>query len=126
MILPSKIVWKDNVYNQYAINHKEEDMLMARDIIKEKYEEYLKAFDHVMEGHTVYITNMIITHKENFDKYCKWLFDILFELEQRIAISNYDDYQKRIFGFMSERLLNVWIANNELKVREERAFIVEF
>lgn len=107
VILPSKIVWRETVYNQYAINHKEKDMLVVREIIKEKHEKYLKAFDYVMEGHTVYITNMIITHKNIFDRYCEWLFDILFEVERRIDISNYDDYQKRVFGFMSERLLNV-------------------
>ena len=125
VILPPKILWKETVYNQYAINHKEEDMVVVREVIKEKYEEYLRAFDHVMDGHTAYITNMMITHKEILNKYCEWLFDILFEVERRIDISNYNDYQKRVFGFVSERLLNVWIANNELKVREEEAFIVE-
>ena len=59
---------------------------------------------------------MIITRKNIFDDYCKWLFDVLFEVEKRVDISDRDDYQKRIFGFLSERLIKVWLIKNEYKV----------
>ena len=61
---------------------------------------------------------MFISSKKIFDDYYKWLFDILFELEKRVDISNYDDYNKRIFGFMSERLFNVWIIKNNINIKE--------
>ena len=50
----------------------------------------------------------------------KWVFTILFELEKRIDISNYDNYQARVFGFLSERLFNVYIENkkNNLNIHE--------
>jgi hypothetical protein len=48
-------------------------------------------------------------HKPLFDAYCAWLFDILFELEKRLDISTYSDYDKRVFGFVSERLLDVYL-----------------
>ena len=35
---------------------------------------------------------MFIARKELFDAYYTWLFDILFELEQRTSIKDYDDY----------------------------------
>ena len=61
---------------------------------------------------------MFIAKKEIFDEYYKWLFDILFELEKRTDVSNYDDYSKRIIGFFAERMMTVWVLKNNLKVKE--------
>lgn len=52
--------------------------------------------------------NMFITKNSTFEEYSNWLFDILFEVERRVKISSYAD-QARIFGYMSERLLNVFV-----------------
>lgn len=60
--------------------------------------------------------NMFICGKELFDEYSKWLFDILFEVEKRVTIST-DPIQARIFGYMSERLLNVFVHHNRLRVK---------
>lgn len=61
---------------------------------------------------------MFVMKKELFDEYCAWLFDILFELEKRIDISRYDAYQARVFGFLGERLFNVWLEKKKLKIKE--------
>lgn len=58
--------------------------------------------------------NMFIMNREDFNAYCSWLFEILEEVERRVDISHYSASQQRIFGYMSERLMNVWlIANNK-------------
>ena len=69
----------------------------------------------------------IITKKHLFDEYMQWLFNILFTLEKRIDISNYDSYQKRVYGFLSERLFNVWIEKNKdrLKIKETTVIFLE-
>ena len=60
---------------------------------------------------------MFISSKKIYDEYYNWLFDILFELEKRTDTSNYDNYNKRLYGFMSERLFNVWLNHHkELKI----------
>ena len=51
------------------------------------------------------------------DEYCQWLFEILFELEKRIDISSYTALEARIYGFLSERLLNVWVHKHKLKTK---------
>ena len=60
---------------------------------------------------------MMFCKADIYNSYCEWLFDILFTLEPRIDLSQLNDYQKRLFGFLSERLLNVWIIKNEISVR---------
>ena len=61
---------------------------------------------------------MFVMKKQLFDEYCSWLFSILFELEKRIDISGYNQYEARVFGFISERLFNVWLEKQQLKVKE--------
>ena len=61
--------------------------------------------------------NMFVMSSEKTSEYCHWLFSILFELEQRIDITQHDNYQKRVFGFIAERLFNVWILYNQLNVK---------
>lgn len=53
---------------------------------------------------------------EDFDKYCGWLFAVLGEVEPLIPYQHYNTYQKRVIGFMAERLLNVYVRKNKLKV----------
>ena len=56
--------------------------------------------------------------KEFFDQYCEWLFDVLFELENRLDISTYNKNDSRVFGFVSERLLDVWIETNHYSYKD--------
>lgn len=123
--LHSGVTPSENLWNHYGACHYEKDLKTVRDIIEEKYPEYLDAFDFSMHCNLMTLGNMIITRKEIFDQYCEWLFDILFEAERRIDISEYDDRQKRIFGFLSERLLRIWLLNQHLKIREEDLINVE-
>ena len=117
IILPEKYVLNEyNVKSHYETFHHIKDLLCCRDVINEKYPEYIPAFDEVMEYKTIYYANMMVAKRDLFNKYCEWLFNVLFEVEKRSDISDYDDYQKRIFGFLSERLLNVFVRHNELKV----------
>ena len=57
----------------------------------------------------------VLCEKRMFDEYCEWLFNILFEVENRTDISNYDSYNKRLYGFLSERLINIWVMQTKFK-----------
>ena len=65
-----------------------------------------------------HICNMFIMRREQLDAYCTWLFDILFEAEKRLDLSSYNDNDRRVFGFLGERLLDVWIRRNGLETLE--------
>lgn len=86
-------------------------------IIKNKYPHYTITFDEYFSQNRTVLFNMMFCKSELFDEYCSWLFDILFDLEQHINIENLNDYQKRLYGFLSERLLNIWIRYNKLNVK---------
>lgn len=105
-------------YSQYVHAHHAEDLEITRAIIKEKYPEYLLAYDMSMKKTYGHRFNMFIMKRDKFDAYCSWLFDILFELETRLDISKYSQNDARVFGFVSERLLDVWLNTNRIRYVE--------
>lgn len=62
--------------------------------------------------------NMFIMSRENVNNYCKWLFDILFEVEKRLGDKEYDAFQARYPGRLSELLFDVWMNKNGLNYKE--------
>ena len=118
VILPRKRnYFIESIYSHYQHAHHIEDLDLTRDVIIELQSEYLESFDAVMQGRKLHLYNMFVMSSEKASEYCHWLFSILFELEQRIDITQYDNYQKRVFGFIAERLFNVWILYNQLNVK---------
>lgn len=105
-------------YSQYAHAHHAVDLDTTRQIIEEKHPDYLTAFDECMKKRGCHIFNMFIMSRDVFEKYCSWLFDILFELERRLDISTYSDNDSRVFGFVAERLMDVFLETNKVKYKE--------
>lgn len=121
LILPERIYWPNHTvmeqYHAVGIGHLE-DLQTTRDVISEIEPGYLEAYDRVMASHSAYYYNMLVTRQELFNEYASWLFRILFEVEKRVDISSYDNQEARIFGYISERLLNVWVLKHQLSVKE--------
>ncbi|CAM2761105.1 DUF4422 domain-containing protein [Hathewaya histolytica] len=119
IVLPKKRnYYIETIESHYKNAHHIKDLEETKEIISEIYPDYISSFDKVMKWKKLHLYNMFVMDKEGFDKYCEWLFNILFELEKRVDISSYDNYQKRIYGFLSERLFNVWIVKNKKMVCE--------
>ena len=108
----------ESIYSHYQHAHHVKDLNCTREIISELHPEYITSFDAIMQGRKIHIYNMFVMSSENTSEYCQWLFPILFELEKRIDITQYDNYQKRVFGFIAERLFNVWLVHHQLKFCE--------
>ena len=105
-------------HTQYAHAHHAKDLDTAREVISERFSEYLPAFDRVMRRTWGHRFNMIVARWEVLDRYCSWLFDILGELEQRLDLTGYSAYDRRVFGFIAERLLDVWLETERPRYRE--------
>ena len=115
----------ESVYSHYQHAHYIKDLEAARAVIADKYSDYLNSFDSVMQGKILHLYNMFVIKKSLFEEYCHWLFTILFELEKKIDVSTYDSYQKRVFGFIAERLFNVWLQKNNIKLKEVEVVSLE-
>lgn len=119
IILPKKRhYWIETREAQYAHAHHPEDLRCVEEILAEKYPDYLADWQWMLNTRSGHICNMFIMRKELFDAYCGWLFDILFEAERRLDIGSYSDKDRRVFGYLAERLLDVWIRKNRLGYTE--------
>ena len=57
--------------------------------------------------------NMFIMKRSLFNKYCEYIFPILFDLVDKIDLSNVDGYQYRQLAFIAERITSYWITRYE-------------
>lgn len=113
IILPKKRnYWIETNYSHYVHAHRSEPIDAAKKVISEKYPEYLDSFNETMNRKKGHILNMFIMKRDDFDSYCSWMFDILAEVDQLVDTTSYSSYQKRFLGFVSERLLDVWVETN--------------
>ena len=118
-ILPKKRnYFIETNYSQYVHAHHAIDLETTRQIIDERYPAYLAAYDRTMKRTSGHRFNMFVMRRDLVDRYCIWLFDVLFELERRLDISSYSAYDARVFGFVSERLLDVWLETNGVRFAE--------
>lgn len=104
--------------SQYLHAHHKEGLEETENVIREFYPEYLKSFNTVMKRRSGHRFNMFIMSKSLLNDYCEWLFGILFRVEKRVDISSWNQSEQRVFGYLSERLLDVWIDKNNLSYKE--------
>lgn len=126
IVVPKKRVLSISLKQAYCSIHSCEDLKLLEELIrKTQPQKYIMAYDKVMRyGNKISCYNMFLMKWEMFDEYCKWLFDLLFAYEKCVDVSHYTDYQKRLFGFISERLFNVYIEANHLRIIERPVMLL--
>ena len=117
-VLPVQRKFKYSVKEHYSRYHDINDLVLIEKILNENYQEYIESYNTVLKGNTMFANNMFILKWDMFDELMEWLFSILFKFEEEINLDEYKDYQERIFGFLSERLITVWIHHNNIKYKE--------
>lgn len=125
-ILPTKRKYIiETLYSHYKHSHKIMPLDQTRIIIEKKYPMYLNSFDRIMNRRSAHMFNMFVMKYEYFDAYCEWLFSILFELQDKIDISGYNKQEARVFGYISELLLDVWLEENNVSYKEIPVMFME-
>ncbi len=124
-ILPKKQKYYiENLYDHYAHTHDVAHLEVIRNILSEQ-PEYLPEFDKLKKRTSAHMFNMFIMRKDIFDSYCEWLFKILFTAEEKIDISELSSFDARLFGRLSELLLDVWINTNKIPYSEVPVIYME-
>ncbi len=114
----------DMIY-QYTTSHPASSIFALLQVLSER-DHYLgkAAYEYFRSAGHAHWNNLFVTKWPIFDQYCSFLFDILFELESRLNLP-VCTYQRRVFAFLSERLLNFWVWFNELSVAEVEWCLIE-
>ena len=117
IILPRPEPLRESAWQEFCLHSGfEQDLLRTRQAVAAVDPLMLPAFDRVMAGRQLHLYNMLIAPAAEFDAYCRWLFAVLTQVEADTDLTGYTPYQQRLYGFLGERLLNVWVAHRGLKV----------
>lgn len=126
VLLPRREILRESAYAEFCLHSgQEKDLVSLRQAIEAVDPTVLPAYDRVMAGNRLHLYNMLITSGGEFDAYCAWLFAVLGKLEESVDMTGYTPYQQRLYGFLSERLLNVWVVHRGLKVKEMKVYNTE-
>ena len=113
-------------YQAYLDCGREKDLAATEAAIAELCPEYLPAFESEFKKSAGnYPANMMICSKERMDSYCSWLFSILEHVETHTSLEGYSAQEARIYGYLSERLLGVWLKTRNLRVKQLRVLNTE-
>jgi lipopolysaccharide biosynthesis glycosyltransferase len=105
-----------SLFDHYAFapHHYKNDLNITREVIADLYPGDVDAFDRVMDSDSGYFTNIFLLRRYLFESYCEWLFAILFEVERRVDLTNYSSQARRIYGYLGERLFNIFMESHFL------------
>lgn len=123
LVMPINVVMTHSLRRNYERNHYAEHYKALEKTIREDFPEYCESFRAVLEQtNRLPPYNMFLTRWDCFDRYCTFLFDVLQKLQSQIRLPE-DSGQHRIFGYMSERLLAVFIHHHKLRAKECPLFV---
>ena len=117
IILPFKVRMPADLKTQYLLTQPEDDWKIMCDVLKDMYPDYYKSAIKIFHRKCLIPYNMFISTHEIIDKYCEWLFPLLFKIEEKLDFTDRTEYQKRACGFMGELFLTLYVIHNDLKIK---------
>lgn len=103
---------------QYVHAHGRAGLDVLRHVLAQKAPEYLPAFETSMKRTSGHCFNIFVMRRDLADAYCQWMFDILFEVEREMRRSMPQEITPRLFGFISERMMDCWLETNGYVYKE--------
>lgn len=91
---------------------------ISDNIFESFYPQDMKIYRLVMKRKYAHLLNMMICRKKVVDRYCEWLFPLLEGIEEQVERRYPESEQERMLGLLAERLLDVWVLKEKLRVKE--------
>lgn len=124
-ILPRHMECEGSYYHHFGMSHSCKDLDAVGRALKRIYPSYGAAYDQAMEGSVYYWGNLVVTSLPVLKAYAEWLFQIFVEASEEIDVSGYDDYHRRVYGFLSEQMFYVFALANGLNCCEAAVGVSE-
>jgi hypothetical protein len=93
--------------------HHEKDLKLVEQIVQERCPEYVDAMERYLSEMGCYFGNIFIMQRHVFQDYCSWLFPILEEFDRCADVSHYGLQEKRVDGYLAERLLGIYRTKHQ-------------
>lgn len=124
IVVPDKRKYYIETNEQHYLHaHPREQFDVAKQVIAEIFPEYIKGWNILMNRTWAHMFNMFVMKKEYFDEFCTWWFSVMFEVERRLDISNWETKERR--WFIDELLLDVWLETKGYKYKEVNVDFLE-
>lgn len=112
--------------SHYLHAHEHAPFETMRKVIQEDYPGYAESFETVMQRTWAHMFNMFIMKQAPLNEYCTWMFDVLAKVEAQTNLTGYSVYEQRVYGFLSELLLDVWLDQHpEYRTTEVKYVFME-
>lgn len=116
VILIRPVIEKINIGLRLQCFTSLDDFIIFIKCINKLFPEYIKDCKYVLDNNKFSPYNMFIMRKDEFDKFAKWQFKILMEMEKYVRLPGYSR-SRRLYGYLSEILLTIYVRHNHLKVK---------
>ena len=108
----------------FVENHSKKDLDAACEAVSALYPAFYPLFAQRLQERLTTFGNLMICPRPLFGEYCAFLFPIFSYMDPLLDLDSYDDYHKRLYGFLSEFLLMVWCEYRGLRVLECKVGLV--
>ena len=115
VVLPKKrYYYIETIEGHYGHTFDPVHIEIVRIALEALHPEYLKAFNAHMHQRSAHIWNMMVMRRDVLDAYCSWLFPVLELVDVGIDYTGMSPFEQRAVGRLAERLLDPWLAYNDI------------
>ncbi|MDF7626479.1 DUF4422 domain-containing protein [Lactobacillaceae bacterium L1_55_11] len=119
LILPkARNYWIENQRNHYLHAHAAAPYQALAKVLRDDYPSYYPAFTELEKSTRAHLFNMFIMPRPLFDQYAAFVFGVLDQVAAQIDLSQLQGQEQRVFGYLSELLMDTWVNTKQLRVAE--------